>query len=88
MNLNKDFMIEQPLLVQEDRISTFTAVLHKEDDTYVAECPEVGTVSLGKTVEEAVSNLKEAIALIRFLKFRKKLNEKQELKKNLFRLQD
>ena len=39
---------------------TFTAVLHLEDDLYVAECPEVGTVSQGKTVEEAVANLKEA----------------------------
>lgn len=39
---------------------TFTAVLHKEDEWYVADCPEVGTVSQGKTVEEAVTNLKEA----------------------------
>jgi predicted RNase H-like HicB family nuclease len=38
----------------------FTAVLHKEDDLYVAECPEVGTVSQGYTVEEAVANLREA----------------------------
>jgi predicted RNase H-like HicB family nuclease len=37
-----------------------TAVLHKEEDIYVAECPEVGTVSQGYTVEEAVANLKEA----------------------------
>ena len=44
-------------------MSTFTAVLHKEDDLYVAECPEVGTVSQGGTVEEAVSNLKEATIL-------------------------
>ena len=33
-----------------------TAVLHKEDDLYVAECPEVGTVSQGYTIEEAVAN--------------------------------
>ena len=26
---------------------TLTAVLHKEEDMYVAECPEVGTVSQG-----------------------------------------
>lgn len=39
---------------------TFTAVLHKEDDLYVAECPEVGTVSQGVTIEEAVANLREA----------------------------
>jgi predicted RNase H-like HicB family nuclease len=44
-------------------IRTFTAVLHKEDDLYVAECPEVGTVSQGHTIEEAVANLKEATEL-------------------------
>lgn len=44
-------------------LSTFSAVLHKEDDMYVAECPEVGTVSQGNTVEEAVRNLKEATEL-------------------------
>ena len=44
-------------------IGTFTAVLHKENDLYVAECPEVGTVSQGKTVEEAVANLREATEL-------------------------
>jgi predicted RNase H-like HicB family nuclease len=42
---------------------TFTAVLHREDDLYVAECPEVGTVSQGYTIEEAVLNLKEATEL-------------------------
>jgi predicted RNase H-like HicB family nuclease len=41
----------------------FTAVLHKEEDLYVAECPEVGAVSQGSTLEEAVSNLKEATEL-------------------------
>lgn len=45
------------------QVRTFTAVLHKEDDLYVAECPEVGTVSQGNTVEEAVANLKEATEL-------------------------
>jgi predicted RNase H-like HicB family nuclease len=39
---------------------TFTAVLHKEEEFYVAECPEVGTVSQGHTVEEAIVNLKES----------------------------
>ncbi len=42
---------------------TVTAVLHKEQDLYVAECPEVGTVSQGYTVEEAIANLKEATEL-------------------------
>jgi predicted RNase H-like HicB family nuclease len=40
-----------------------TAVIHKEDDIYVALCPEVGTASQGMTVEEAVQNLKEATEL-------------------------
>ena len=40
-----------------------TAILHKEQDLYVAECPEIGTVSQGYTVEEAVANLKEATEL-------------------------
>jgi len=44
-------------------IKTFTAVLHKEEDLYVAECPEVGTVSQGYTIEEALANLKEATEL-------------------------
>ncbi len=42
---------------------TFTAIVHKEDDIYVAECPEVGTVSQGYTIEEALENLKEATEL-------------------------
>jgi predicted RNase H-like HicB family nuclease len=42
---------------------TFTAVLHREEDMYVSECPEVGTVSQGATVEEALANLKEATEL-------------------------
>jgi len=44
-------------------VRTFTAVIHKEDDLYVAECPEVGTVSQGYTLEEAIANLKEATEL-------------------------
>jgi predicted RNase H-like HicB family nuclease len=44
-------------------VRTFTAILHKEGDLYVAECPEVGTVSQGETIEEAVLNLKEATEL-------------------------
>ena len=42
------------------RTGTFTAVLHKERELYVAECPEVGTVSQGKTIDEALANLREA----------------------------
>ena len=42
---------------------TFTAIIHKENGIYVAECPEVGTVSQGTTIEEAVANIKEATEL-------------------------
>ena len=42
---------------------TFTDLLHGEGSSYVADCPEVGTVSQGKTVEEAVANLREATEL-------------------------
>lgn len=41
----------------------FSAVLHKEENLYVAECPEVGTVSQGYTIEEAIANLREATEL-------------------------
>lgn len=44
-------------------VRVFTAVIHKEEDLYVAECPEVGTVSQGTTIEEAIANLKEATEL-------------------------
>ena len=42
---------------------TFSAVVHREGEWYVAECPEVGTVSQGPTLDEAISNLKEATEL-------------------------
>jgi predicted RNase H-like HicB family nuclease len=42
---------------------TFTAIVHQEEDLYVADCPEVGTVSQGKSFEEAIANLKEATEL-------------------------
>ena len=32
-------------------MKTFTAILQREDDMYVAKCPEIGTVSQGATIE-------------------------------------
>ncbi len=46
-----------------ETMETLTAVVHKEEDMYVAECPEAGTVSQGNTIDEAVANLKEATEL-------------------------
>lgn len=42
---------------------TFTAILEKENDMYVALCPELDVASQGTTVEEATANLKEAVEL-------------------------
>jgi predicted RNase H-like HicB family nuclease len=44
-------------------VVTLSAVIHREADLYVAECPELGTVSQGSTIEEALGNLKEATEL-------------------------
>ena len=44
-------------------VRTFTAVLHRENDLFLAECPEVGTVSQGATMDEAINNLREATEL-------------------------
>ncbi len=44
-------------------MNTFSAIIQKEDDMFVAKCSEVGTVSQGKTVDEALANLKEATEL-------------------------
>ena len=43
--------------------SIFSAIIHKEEDMYVAECPETQTVSQGKTINKAIENLKEATEL-------------------------
>jgi predicted RNase H-like HicB family nuclease len=42
---------------------TLTAIVYKEEDMYIAECPEVGTVDQGETIEVALANLKEATRL-------------------------
>ncbi len=40
-----------------------TAVIQKEEDAYVALCPELDIASQGDTVEEARANLAEAVEL-------------------------
>lgn len=44
-------------MVHKERLS------RSDKDIYVADCPEVGSVSQGWTIEEAVANLKEATEL-------------------------
>lgn len=41
----------------------FTAVIEREGQGYVALCPELDIASQGDTVEEARTNLKEAVEL-------------------------
>ena len=40
-----------------------TAIIEREDNGYVALCPEVDVASQGATVDEARVNLKEALEL-------------------------
>jgi predicted RNase H-like HicB family nuclease len=42
---------------------TFSASIWKEDNWYVAQCIEVDVASQGKTKEEALVNLREALEL-------------------------
>jgi predicted RNase H-like HicB family nuclease len=42
----------------------FTAVIERDEDWYVALCPELDIASQGRTVEEARRNLIEAIELL------------------------
>jgi len=42
---------------------SYTALLQREGDGYVALCPELDVASQGPTVEQAIANLKEAVEL-------------------------
>ena len=39
----------------------FTAIIEREGDGFVSLCPELDIASQGNTIEEAKSNLKEAV---------------------------
>ena len=42
---------------------SLTAIIEREDDLWVALCPEIDVASQGETVEAARANLREAIEL-------------------------
>jgi len=44
-------------------VRRFTAMIYRENGGYVALCPELDVASQGVSVEEASSNLREAIEL-------------------------
>jgi predicted RNase H-like HicB family nuclease len=41
----------------------FLVAITKEDDFFIARCPELSVTSQGETLEEAEKNIKEAIEL-------------------------
>jgi predicted RNase H-like HicB family nuclease len=45
------------------RLQRVTAVIEREDDGFVALCPELDVASQGSSVEEARANLVEALTL-------------------------
>ena len=47
----------------DNMMKTLSAVIHKEGDWFVSLCPELDVASQGKTIEEAIANLKEAVSL-------------------------
>jgi predicted RNase H-like HicB family nuclease len=42
---------------------TIRAFVHKGDTHYVAECLEISVVTQGKTLDETIANLQEAVSL-------------------------
>jgi predicted RNase H-like HicB family nuclease len=48
---------------REPNRSSFTAIVEREGDGYVALCPELDVASQGGSVEEATANLREAVEL-------------------------
>ena len=43
--------------------TVYTAIIEREDNMYVALCPELDIASQGATIEEAKGNLTEAVEL-------------------------
>ncbi|MCA4896665.1 MAG: type II toxin-antitoxin system HicB family antitoxin [Cytophagales bacterium] len=60
----------------------FTAVIEKEGDGYVSLCPELDIASQGNTIEEASTNLKEAVEL--FFETASTTEVKQRLHEEVF----
>lgn len=63
-------------------LQNFTAIIEKENDAFVALCPELDVASQGNTVEEAKNNLQEAIELL--LEHASKSELDMRLKKDVF----
>ena len=46
------------------KLPPLTAVIEKDEDWYVATCPELGVASQGQTIKEAESMIREAVELL------------------------
>ncbi len=44
-------------------MKTVTGVIRKGEKFYIGECVEIDVITQGKTIDETIKNLKEAIAL-------------------------
>ena len=79
--------VKKTMSCTKDKKETYIIVtcnINKEDDTYVAVCPELDVASQGETVEEANNNVKEAIILylnsIEELGIRKEIFKERKIK--------
>lgn len=59
----------------------YMAVVWKEGDKYVSKSPEIGVASCGDTFEEAIDNLKEAVAL--YMENAKELGLMEDIQESL-----
>lgn len=50
-------------IMSMEQVHRLTAVIEKDEDAYVALCPELDIASQGASIEEARSNLVEALTL-------------------------
>ena len=48
---------------EPSEVRRFTALIERENDGFVALCPELDIASQGETIDEARSNLQEALEL-------------------------
>ena len=42
---------------------TLTAAVHQEEDWYIAQCLEIDVASQGRSIEEALASLREAVEM-------------------------
>lgn len=61
----------------------FTAIIEREDDLYVALCPELDIASQGESITEARDNLSEAIELFFEVASPSEVSERLSIVENL-----